>query len=156
MRNFVAVFVCGIVLLSTGCKEIKREFSDTLHEDAVIIETVYTPSRHNAELGLTLIKTGPGPIGMDFGGNFGIVLGGGLQISSVTVPEKFAIVFKCQHGQFIITRKETYEKLKNHKGKTVDVAYREVYRTTYDTKDGEKQVVERVLVDYNFLTATLK
>lgn len=154
MRNFVTVFVCGIVLLLIGCQEVKREFSDTLHEDAVIIETVYTPSRHNSELGLTLIKTGP--IGMDFGGNFGIRLGSGLQISSVTVPEKFAIVFKCQHGQFIITRKEVYEKLKNHKGKAVDVAYREIYRTTYETKSGKKQVVERVLVDYNFLAVTLK
>lgn len=154
MRNIATVLVCGVVLFSSGCQEIKQEYSETLHEDAVIVEAVYTPSRHDSQVGLTAIKTGP--MGVDYGGNFGIRVGGGLQISSVTVPEKFAVVFKCQHGQFIITRKEIYEKFKDYKGKMVDVAYREVYRTTYDTKDGKKQVVERALVDYDFLDATLK
>lgn len=48
------------------------------------------------------------------------------------------------------------EKFKNHKDKAVDVAYREIYRTTYDTKEGKKRVVERVLVDYDFLEVILK
>ena len=158
MRNFAAVFVCGIVLLvvllSVGCQEIKQEFSNTLHEEAVVVDAVYTPPTHDSQIGLTAVKVGPA--GMDFSGDFGIRVGGGLQISDVTVPEKFAVVFKCQHGQFIITRKQVYEKFKDQKDKVVDVAYREVYRTTYETKDGKKRVVERVLVDYNFLDATLK
>ena len=154
MRNMAAVLVCGVTLLLAGCQEVEQEYSETLHEDAAIVEAVYTPSRHDSQVGLTAIKTGP--MGIDYGGNFGLRLGGGLQISRVTVPEKFAVVFKCQHGQFIISQKEVYEKFKDHKGKTVDVAYREVYRTTYDTKDGEKQVVDRALVDYDFLDATLK
>src|SRR3989344_176073 len=154
MRNIAVTVVCGLTFFLAACQEVKQEFSDTLHEDAAIVEAVYTPSRHDSQVGLTAIKTGP--MGIDYGGNFGIRVGGGLQISSVTVPKKFAVVFKCQHGQFIISRKEVYEKFKDHKDKTVDVAYREVYRTTYDTKDGQKQVVARELVDYDFLDATFK
>ena len=154
MRNIAVTVVCGLTFFLAGCQEVKQEFSDTLHEDAAIVEAIYTPSRHDSKVGLTAIKTGP--MGIDYGGDFGIRIGGGLQISNVTVPEKFAVVFRCQHGQFIIGRKEVYEKFKDHKGKRVDVAYREVYRTTYDTKDGKKQVVARELVDYDFLDATLK
>lgn len=104
MENSVAVFVCGVVIFLAGCQEVRREYSDTLHEDAMIVETVYTPSRHDSKVGLTAFNAGL--TGVDYSGNFGIRLGGGLQISSVTVPEKFAVVFKCQHGQFIISRRE--------------------------------------------------
>jgi hypothetical protein len=155
MRSFAVVLCCIAILMLTACQEVKRECSNTLHEDAVIVGVVYTPSRHDSQVGLTAIKTGP--TGIDYGGNLGIRVNGGLQISSVEVPEQFAVVFSCQHGQFIITRKEVYEKLKDHKGRTVDVAYREIYRTTYERKkDGEKQVVARELVGYDFLDATLK
>jgi len=142
--------------LVVACTDVRQEFSGTLHEDAVIADAIYTPSHHDTELGLTAIKTGPA--GLDFGGNFGLRIGGGLQISSVTVPEKFAVVFKCAHGEFVISRKEIYEKFKNHKGAAVDVSYREEYRSTYEQveKNLDKQVVERVLVDYDFIDATLK
>jgi hypothetical protein len=155
VKKIGRVSVCGIALLLTGCPEVKREFSSTLHEDAVVVEVVYTPPRHDSQVGFTAFKTGP--VGVDYGGNVGIGIGGGLQISEVTVHEKFAVVFKCKHGEFIVTRKEIYHQLKEQKGKTVVVDYREVYRTTYaDDNDGKKQAIERVLVDYDFLGATLK
>ena len=150
----MVALISSIMLFSIGCREVKQEFSNILHEDATISDAVYTPSRHDSELGLTAFKTGP--IGVDFGGNLGFRIGSGLQISSVEVPEKFAIVFKCQHGQFIIGRKEVYEKLKDHKDKRVDVSYREIYRTVYDTEGGEKKIIERALTDYDFINATLK
>lgn len=155
MRNVTTVLLCGVVLLLlVGCQENRREYSETIHEDAAIAEIVYTPSRHDSKIDLTLIRTGP--MGIGYSGNFGIRIGGGLQINDVTVQEKFAIVFKCQHGQFIVQNKEIYDKLKDHKGKTVDVTYREIYRTTYDTKNGKKQVTKRTLTGYDFLDATLK
>lgn len=141
MRNFAAAVVCNITILLVGCQEVKQEFSETLHEDAVIENVVYTPSKHESQIKLSA------------GG--GIMMGG-IRIARVTVPEKFAVVFRCQHGQFIITRKEVYEKFKDHNGEMVDVAYRKVYMTTYDRKDGEKQIVANELVDYDFLDATFK
>ncbi|MEK7614074.1 MAG: hypothetical protein AAB428_00180 [Patescibacteria group bacterium] len=151
--SHVALLVLAVIVFS-GCKERVREKSDVLHEDAVITETVYTPSRHDLDLGITALKTGP--IGMDFSGDLGLRIGGGLQISSTTVPEKFAVVFKCKHGKFIVTRKAVYEKFKGQDGKAVDVAYRENYRATYDTVNGERKLIERVLTDFEFIDATVK
>lgn len=154
MRKLILMFSI-IVFFLMSCEEVKREYSATLHEDAFVADVAYTPSYHGNELGLSAFKTGP--IGMDYSGNVGLRIGGGLQISSVTVPEKFAVVFKCQHGKFIVAKQAIYEQLKNSVGQTVDVAYREIYRTTYDNKSRkEKQVVDRVLISYDFLSATLK
>lgn len=156
MRRLAAILLGVLVILFfVGCSYTKQEFSSTLHEEAVVTETVYTPSRHNTEVGLKAFDLA-GPISMDYGGNVGLNLGNGLQVSSVTVPEKFAVVFTCQHGQFIISRKSIHDRLTGHQGAKVDIAYREVYKTTYKKKDGKRQVVERVLTDYDFLDATLK
>lgn len=149
----IALFVLAAVVLY-GCKEVVRESSEVLHENAFVVETIYTPSRHNLELGITALKAGP--VGMDLSGDLGIGIGGGLQISSTTIPEKFATVFKCKHGKFIVSRREVYEKFKGQDGKEVDVAYREIYKTTYDTVDGQKKVIDRTLVDYHFIDATIK
>lgn len=154
MRNIIVTLVCLVTLFLVGCQEVKQEFSGNLIEDAVIVEAVYTPSSHDRKLGLTAFKLGP--LGVDFSGNSGLRIGGGLQVSGVTVPEKFAVVFKCQHGKFIITQKEVYEKFKDHEGEKVEVLYREIYRTTYEKKDGKLEVISRVLEDYDFLSAEIK
>ncbi len=153
-RVIIVLSICAMALFLTGCREVKEEFSDTLHEDAVVSDAVYTPSRHDTQLDYT--ATDVGPVGIGYGGDIGIRVGGGLQINTVEVPEKFAVVFKCQHGQFIVTKKNVYDNLKDHIGETVDVAYREVYRAVYDTKDNERILISRALVDYDFLTATLE
>ena len=144
MKN---VFVLTAAFLSLGCelsKHVVTEYSDILHEEAVIEETVYTPSKHSTGLAPTV------SIGMD--GD----IHAGLAVTTVTVPEKFAVVFQCPHGKFIITMKSVYDEHKDDTGKTVDVAYREEYRATYDGSKGERELVERALVDYDFLAATLK
>jgi hypothetical protein len=154
MKWRVLTAICGFAVLLNGCQEVRREVSETLYEDAVIAEVVYTPAHHKSQLGISAYKTGP--IGVDFGGNVGLRIGGGMQVSRVKAREKFAVVFECQHGQFIVSRKEVYEKLKDYEGRRVRVAYQEVYRTTYETTDGEKRVIARDLVDYAFLDAVLK
>jgi len=154
VRN-IPVLVCGLVILTGCCRESIEEYSETLHEDAVVVNAVYTPPHHDVKLGLTAASMGKS-FGMDYGGNLGFQVGNGLQVSSVSVPEKFAVVFKCSHGQFIVTRKDVYEKLKGHEGETVDVSYREVYRATYETKDNERRLIDRVLTDYDFLTVDFK
>jgi len=119
------------------------------------METVYTPSKHELGLGVTAIKIGGG-LGVDFSGDLGLGIGSRLQVSSSEVPEKFAVVFKCKHGKFIVERKEIYEKLKGKDGRNVDISYTEVYRTTYEKKDGKEYVSNRVLTKYHLVDATLK
>ncbi len=137
-----------------GCTKTKQESSAILFEEATIVDVIYTPSTHDTKLGLTMMKLGP--VGIGFDGNTGIRMGGGLQVSSVNVPEKFDVIFKCQHGKFIVNGKERYDKFEKHIGKTVIVNYREIYKTTYQEKDGKDSIIERVLMSYDFIDATIK
>lgn len=157
MKKFFAIasFVVAIVALS-GCKDTRKEFSEPKHEDATIMNAVYTPSRHNTVIEPSIMSSDGIGLGLGFSGNVGLHVGMGVQITSVTVPEKFAMVFHCQHGQFIVSRREVYEKMKDWVGKKVDVEYKEVYLTTYEKKDGQTVPVSRELTDYKFIDATLK
>lgn|GEM_PF-1222149 len=160
-KYFVAT---GLFALLVGCKDVQLEASAILHEDATVIAKIYTPSRHESELGMkamNLAGEGFGSISMDYGGNIGMGIGNGLQISEVDVPEKYGAVFRCQHGEFTSEgsderHKTLYNKLKE--GENVDVTYNEIYRATYDdvNKDGKKELTERVLVGYDFLDAQPK
>ncbi|HLD55008.1 MAG TPA: hypothetical protein VJB35_01985 [Candidatus Nanoarchaeia archaeon] len=154
-----AIILVGAIGL-TGCKEIKTEVSNVLHEDAIVITKIYTPSRHDTDIELKAMnlmeeEEGFGSVSMDYDGDFGIGIGNGLQISSSEVPEKYGVVFKCQHGTFTSQgsderHKELYRKLQDNQG--VDVTYKEIYRTTYDKND----LVERVLTGFDFLDANPK
>jgi hypothetical protein len=154
MKNFTLLFSFVFTICVCGCDRVEIEQSTILHEDAVVVDTIYTPSRHDTEVGLTAIKMGG--MGMDFGGDVGMRLGGGLQVSNVEVPEEFAVVFKCKHGKFIVERKEIYDKVKGGEGKNVDVSYTEVYRVTYKKKDGKEHVINRVLTKYHLVDVKFK
>lgn len=151
----LAVVLALAALGELGCQTTRTEFSDTLHEDATIVETVFTPAKHDIGLGMKAFE-GPWGESRDLSGNPGVDIGSGLMISSSTVPEEYAVVFRCRHGKFIIRRKEIYERFHGLDGQTVDVTFREVYRTTYDDQDGQKKVVSRVLTKYDFLNAVLR
>lgn len=129
--------------------EIAR--SDILEEDAMVVDLVYTPSQHGSGVG-----AGPS-IDMTGEGGLGIA----IVSVSVDIPEKYAIVFKCQHGKFIIEcntpgRKELWQKL--DEGQKVKVKYKEVYELVYliykdENKKKVKELVEKRLKKYDFLTA---
>ncbi|MDD3487426.1 MAG: hypothetical protein PHF35_03560 [Candidatus Moranbacteria bacterium] len=150
----LSIVLLLFVTWAVGCgPETKVEHSEVLHEDAVIIETVYTPSSHEPIIepsfgGSGMIGFGPSGVGMR--------IGSGIQISSSEVPEQFAVVFRCQHGKFIVRKKAIYQKLKGHENQKVDVAYQEIYRDTYEEVNGVKKVTNRVLTGYHFIDATLK
>ncbi len=153
----------GLIIFLNGCNlpYTKMENSKVLHEPAVVSETVRSPSRHDTEIELKALNMsgrGFGSIGMDYGGNMGIGIGGGLQISSSKVPEKYGVVFKCQHGKFISEgsdnrHKDLWSRLSE--GDSVDVNYMEIYQTTYQdsNKDGTDDIIKRVLIGYDFLDA---
>jgi len=70
------------------------------------------------------------------------------------VPEKFSVVFQCQHAQFVVEDELVYREMALLVGKEVSVAYREVYHVVYRKNDKrELVVVERTLTDYDFLNA---
>lgn len=137
--------------LLTGCKETKIELSDILHEDAIVSDVVYTPSRHGSGggMGPTIDITGDGGIGV------------AMTSVSVHIPEKYAVVFKCQHGKFIVggtdkQHRDIWERFSE--GQNVDISYREVFKSVYDDIDGDGKddLLERKLIDYDFLDAQPK
>lgn len=111
-----------LIIVLGGCE--KTEYGPELTENAEITEVVYTPSQHGS------------------GNSLGVSANGTVVTSfaSIDIPEVFAVVFKCEHGKFIVKRKDVWEKAKT--GMAVTVHYREVYKVL-----GE----ERRLIKYDFL-----
>jgi len=124
MKTFTAL---ALALVLSACEIPKTEYSRVLSEPAEVTEVVYTPAQHGSAIGPTFSSSGSI----------------GLAVTSVSTSEVHAVVFKCQHGKFIVKRKEVWEKTKP--GMKGTVRYREVYRTTSKTKD---------LIDYRFIDFT--
>jgi len=153
------MFLLALVVFAVcGCGPRKeRVESELLKEQAVVVTTIFTPSRHDIGLGFTVLGEGEaGELGMDFNGNVGIGIGDGVQISKSTIPEKYGVVFRCQHGEFVNERKMMYERFRNLAGARVEISYREIYEVTYDKgEDGKEKEVKRDLVDLDFIDAVL-
>ena len=147
MRVGLAALLFTAGLVSNGCerKGIYNETGESpvLHEGARVAQTIYVPESNGH--------------GSSTGYQFGE--GGGVIISStsVHVPAKYAVVFECQHGKFIIEGedekyKNLWKKLKDNQ--TVDVEYKEIYDIKCEYKgDNDRTVLERKLVKYDFLDA---
>ena len=138
-------FLILIVLFSvfSACGPYNRTYnepSQVLEEDALVVDLAYTPSRHGDGSG----------VGITTSGDVAIVS------TSVDIPEKYAIVFKCQHGKFIIEcntpeRKKLWMDL--DEGQKVKVLYKEMWKATYRIYKSEKTLLARRLKDYWFLNA---
>jgi hypothetical protein len=161
----LSIFTLGFFLISCGPV---MEKSGNLHEKAIIVNMIYTPSRHDIYLGKTIMKDYNNPLGgIDINGNKGIIIGEDMQISTSTIPEKYGVVFQCQHGTFTIQGdnkegeiskyKILYDKLWGHVGDTVNVIYQEIYHVYYkkNKETGKKEETKRVLVDLDFIDAQL-
>lgn len=160
MKKTLASIIGAGLMLAAGCKEIRIEESSVLHEDATVTEKIYSPSRHDPELGFTAVKMG-NSFGVDYGGNFGLSIGGGLQISSSEVPENYGVVFRCKHGSFTSQgsddrHKNLYNKLETNQ--LADVTYKEIYRATYEDIENSRnhKLTSRVLTGFDFLDAQPK
>jgi hypothetical protein len=155
MKKIIASLgaVAALTLSNLGCQYETKECSDVLHEDATVIARIHTPAKHEKKTCLTAMNLGA--MGRDYEGNMGIRIGSGLQISSSTIPERYGVLFQCEHGNFTTQgseekHKNLYERLKTND--LVDVTYKEVYNTI---KDGTN-IISRVLNDYWFLDAQTK
>ena len=142
IKNYVALGAIGLGMFS-GCDSrvlTKREISDTLYEESTVSETVYATSQHGSSTSVDWLGDG------------------GIRTTRINIPQKYAVVFECQHGKFIIegTGKK-YESLwkKSIRGKKMKVSYKEISDIVYEDKngDGVKELVEKKIAYYDFLDA---
>lgn len=124
----------AFVMVLVGCKINKVEYSAELTEEAAVVDSIYVPAVHGSGMGPTI----------SMNENFGLAFLG------VTIEPKYAVIFQCQHGKFIIESrkaKELWQRLK--KDQRVVVTFREVYMATYK----KNNLLERRLIKYDFVDA---
>lgn len=131
----VAVFITTTGF-SCGGNYTRTEYSGELTESATVADLIYTPANHGSGVSPTF----------DFDGNIG------LEFTSVSVKQKYVVIFQCQHGKFIIEENQQnaerlWKKLK--KDQVVTVKYKDIYEVTYQ----DDKPVKRVLKDFDFLDA---
>lgn len=105
MKSLIIILV---LLLLCGCAE--RRNGPELREEGLVQETCYVPAGHGRGTGL----------GYNFVGKGGMT----MVSTRINIPERYAVVFKCQHGAFAIDGdrgKALYAKLK--KGDPVTIRY---------------------------------
>lgn len=148
-----AIIIILFAALCMSCEYNKTVESEILYEDATVIHKLYSPSDHRTTISPKLMSIGGSgsPIGVGFDGpGFST---GGMVISDSYVPEKWGLVFKCNHGSFTIEgsreiNKQMYESF--NENDKVNILYREVYREHYNSKDS---LLNRYLIDLDFIEA---
>lgn len=146
----LSIVLLTVVLAGCDYKDSVQKRSSELAEPATVVDLVYTPSNHGSDVSPSVHMTEDGNLGL------------GLTFTEIHVPEKYAVVFQCQHGKFIIQddqakAKELWSRLKD--GQKVTVRYNEVYeevyaiQTTWWGKELYRELVARKLLKYHFIDA---
>lgn len=119
-----------LALLLVGCSH--EEYSQNLTEPAIVLAMTYSPEQHGSG------------VGNSFSGK-----GIGLVVTSVDIDESYAIVFRCQHGTFVITD-EKAKALFAHcrQNENVILTYREIYDIK---RDSSNQITQKELKKYELL-----
>ncbi|MFA5999972.1 MAG: hypothetical protein WC783_03280 [Candidatus Paceibacterota bacterium] len=145
------LLLCILVVSLASCVKYGNTSSEILYEEAIILNATHTPSSHD------VVPTMG--VGMSFKGD--LVMMPTTRI--IDVPEKWGVIFKCKHGEFIVERTNPtlYNKLKDSVGKKVNVSYKEIYNIKYekvpDPVTGKKiwYPVSKTLKDYDFIDADI-
>jgi len=87
----IKYLICLIILLS-GCTN-PVTYGPELTETAEVVDTCYVPAGHGSDV------------------NVGFTTNGDLAITpvNINIPARYAVVFKCKHGKFIIDN-ENYDR----------------------------------------------
>jgi hypothetical protein len=125
--------IIGLAIVGCGMKRTVQETSDTLQEQVRVRDLVYVPAVHGSGSGPT--------VGMNLDGDLHV----GMNYTNISTQEEYAIVFECQHGNFIIDRSDLWKVV--HQDSSYTCLYREVYRSVYQ---GDS-LISRTLADYDFL-----
>lgn len=121
-RIFLATF-----LFLLGCQSSK--FSEVKTEPAEVYDVVFMPAGHGSGASVGPLIT---------------YRDGGTVLTFMDIPERYAVVLKCQHGKFVISgpkAKRLYKTL--DRGDKVTIRYREVIRVV----DGKESVVDLDFLD---------
>lgn len=107
----------AVLVLCAGCDKTIYEASDMKTEPASVVDLVYMPKNHGSDVAI------------------GFTSNGGTSITPVSVdlPERYAVVFQCQHGKFIVESNQEKAKALYHRlsrDQKVVVSYREIYGFT--------------------------
>ena len=142
MKNLInkIIGIGALAIALNGCAEYtKEEQSGILYEKAKVITTLYSKEHTSTDIAP----------GMTSKGDIAI------SISSITIPETWGVVFRCEHGnKFPIQGSdEEYKKLweKFDDGDSVNIEYKENYKVKYERKTDK--VIARELTDYDFIDA---
>lgn len=123
MRSILAIIIAAIVCSTwTGC--IDRQYGSELTEPGEVYDTCFVPKGHGSDVA----------IGFNSGKDGGIT----VTPVDIDIPARYAIVFKCQHGKFVIDgeRGETLYKALS-KGDQVTIRYCEVF----EVREGQTNAV---------------
>lgn len=135
MKNFILPI---LLFALSACDNAKYETSEILHEEGIVYDSIFVPEGHGSDIEFNI----------DADGNFSI------DTVSVHMPERYAVVFKCQHGKFIIANtnkaKELYHRLSRNQ--KVDITYTEITKITKDKSGVEEQEIKQ-LHDFDFIDA---
>jgi hypothetical protein len=137
------IIACVLLFFLASCTNTNsthtaKEYSEILIEKGTVEDLVFTPKNHGDDL------------------SPGMTMSGKLTVSftSIDIPEKYAVVFKCHdHGvKFVIQdnqekAKEMWNRLK--RDQEVTIYYKNVYEVTYQNDS----VTERKLIDLEFVDA---
>jgi hypothetical protein len=113
--SLAVILAAGLMLLS-GCNGRYTKGGPVLTEQGRVADLPYVPSGHGS------------------GSGFAINSKGGLSptFTSVSIPARYAIVFECTHGRFVIEgHAELWKRL--HVGELVDIHYYEILEGDDDT-----------------------
>lgn len=133
--KYLSILLLFIVGCNFNYREDRLVYSEVLNEEATVVDLVYTPGMHYSDL----------DIGFSTSGDFTFTP------RSTRIRPKYAVVFECQHGKFIVQGEEgsnghkQWKKLKQ--GQKVTVLYKEIYSDTYE---GDK-FIQRVIINMDFL-----
>jgi len=107
------ILFVGMLLLA-GCRDIRKESGPLLSEEAVVVDLVYSPGHHSSDL------------------DIGVTSGGDVSFTptSISIPAKHGVVFRCQHGKFYTESKELWGSLME--GDNVIIDYKELFYVEYE------------------------
>lgn len=123
----------AVLSLLAGCQHMDIRYSKVIKERVIVKDLLFTPSMHGSAVGPTYHMNMSGELKM------------GVAITRVNVPEQRNIIFECQHGSFIISRPDLWQKL--HQDSIYTCLYREVYLVYASGNVTDSTVFQ----DYDFL-----
>lgn len=134
MLRFIAGLLMAAILIP-GCGP-DLEYSEPKTEPGRVAKLIFVPSGHGDDVAVG-VNTGKG---------------GGVTVTpvSIDIPQRYGIVFECQHGTFAVEGDKWVGLWKSLKeGQEVTIQYREVYEV-----DLAKPKSERKFRKYDFLGVT--